>query len=193
MVGKHRAQPSRRAWGVVKRVGWWLPAAAGAVIGGWLIFAAITGAEIVMLKTGSMSPTMPAGSAAIAFPVSPSEVQVGDVVTVRRGKNGLPVTHRVVQLGNVEGPTRTMVLRGDANAVPDARPYQVTEALKVVTPVPGLGPTVTALRTPPVIASLTVIAATMVLVSFWPAPARARSSGRPDGSAWCQATDRARL
>ena len=50
-----------------------------------------------MFKTGSMSPTITAGSVALVREIPASEINVGDVVTVDR-EDALPVTHRVTSI-----------------------------------------------------------------------------------------------
>jgi len=65
------------------------------------------------IKTGSMSPTMPAGSIVLDLPVS--SVHVGDVITVRDPIDGSKVTHRVAAVQS-DG---TIVTKGDANPTVD--------------------------------------------------------------------------
>ena len=74
---------------------------------------------LVTLVSGSMAPTYPAGSVLLLKKVDAAHaIRVNDVITVTRG-NGLPVTHRVVQV--VSLPTSTAYrTQGDANASADA-------------------------------------------------------------------------
>ena len=65
--------------------------------------------SVVLFRTGSMGPTIPAGSAALVRQVSADSVRVGDIVTVDRPGH-LPITHRVV-LVDGSGPTRSLTLR----------------------------------------------------------------------------------
>lgn len=61
------------------------------------IAAVSLGYSIVLFLTGSMEPTIPTGSASIVQEVSdPTEIKVGDVLTVERPDEPLPITHRVV-------------------------------------------------------------------------------------------------
>ncbi len=66
---------------------------------------------LMMFKTGSMSPTIPAGSVALVREIPASEIQVGDVVTVAR-PDALPVTHRVTSVA--DGPTSRRAHHHDA-------------------------------------------------------------------------------
>ncbi len=81
---------------------------AAAAVGGaaCLVFALLAftgGYSLMMFKTGSMSPTIPAGSVALVQRIPASEIVVGDVVTVDRAGT-LPITHRVTSVG--EGATQ---------------------------------------------------------------------------------------
>src|SRR5688500_5253324 len=96
-------------------------AAGGALCIVLVIAAGWFGVSIILFSTGSMSPTIPAGSAALVRDVPASEVEVGDVVTVDR-VDALPVTHRVVAVEG-SGSSRELTLRGDANPVDDPLPY----------------------------------------------------------------------
>jgi signal peptidase len=70
--------------------------------------------------TGSMAPTMPAGTLVVTRPTPVDEIRIGDVVTyqVESNKPGV-VTHRVVGLGSTSEGERTFLTRGDANNVDD--------------------------------------------------------------------------
>lgn len=57
---------------------------------------------LIMFKTGSMGPTIPAGSLAIVREIPASEIRVGDVVTVDRSQ-ALSITHRVVSIAQDSG------------------------------------------------------------------------------------------
>ena len=70
--------------------------------------------------TGSMAPTMPAGTLVVTRPTPVDQIRIGDVVTyqVESNKPGV-VTHRVVGLGSTSEGERTFLTRGDANNVDD--------------------------------------------------------------------------
>lgn len=67
----------------------------------WFAFSAFTGASLITFRTGSMSPTMPQGTLAVTVPVQASELAVGDVITVQRAGEAMPVTHRVTAIATV--------------------------------------------------------------------------------------------
>ena len=150
------------------------------------IVAHLWGLSIILFSTGSMSPTIPAGAAAVVQRIPASEIKVGDVVTVER-KDALPVTHRVTSVQPSEGVPGTYVItmKGDANLSADAAPYQVSEVLRVLYSVPGVAQTIAKLRSPYVIGGLTMVAGLLVTWAFWPrrpsGPTRAAiSDGDPD-------------
>lgn len=152
----------------------WCAAAAGTICILLVVLAATSQITLIMFRTGSMAPTIPAGSVAVVQRVPAAEVEVGDVVTVdRRGE--LPVTHRVtaVEPGASEHE-RMLTLRGDANASEDPVPYPVSSVRTVLFAVPGAAVVVAALGDPVVLAVLTIAATALVVWAFWPrAPRRA--------------------
>lgn len=142
--------------------------------------------SLIMFKTGSMSPTIPAGSLAVVREIPASEISVGDVLTVDRA-GALPVTHRVTSVTG-EGEIRTITMKGDANVSEDPAPYTVAEARRVLFAIPGLARVVVWFSDPWVLGSLTLAASALVTWAFWPrnprpAPRGAvRGSGGEDGA-----------
>jgi signal peptidase len=135
----------------------------------WLVASTFFGLQMLIFQTGSMAPTMPTGTAAIAQPVTGEQIAVGDVVMVER-QGMLPVTHRVMSVETdpaVEGGV-ILVLKGDDNEVTDPSPYHVTEAVRVVFPIPGLGTVIEVARTPVFLGLTTIAVAGLVLWAFWP-------------------------
>ena len=96
------------------------------------------GYQIRIVQSGSMSPTMPLGSALIVKSVESYEV--GDVVTFQRIGDGEATTHRIV--GEVSDPDEGVMytMQGDANNTPDQRPVAPREIVgKVFYDIPYLG------------------------------------------------------
>ncbi|WP_353712846.1 signal peptidase I [Arthrobacter sp. K5] len=122
---------------------------------------------LIMFKTGSMSPTIPAGSLAVVKKIPASEVHVGDVVTVDLA-SALPVTHRVTSVSPAEGGAAKITMRGDANPTDDPLPYEVQTVRIVLWSVPELAYTVNAANNPLVLGGLTVVMAVVVTWAFWP-------------------------
>lgn len=160
----------------------------------WFVFSAITGATLITFRTGSMSPTMPQGAVAVSIPVQASDIEVGDVVTVQRAGESMPVTHRVIEISEVppqkehnadiraaapgSGPpdltstgARQIVMQGDDNDTPDHLPYALTDARKVVASVPFVGTALMMLQTPLAMGALILLAGAFVVWAFWPRPA----------------------
>ncbi|GAA5203497.1 hypothetical protein GCM10025773_33950 [Microbacterium jejuense] len=133
------------------------------------IAAALFDVRIVLFRTGSMEPTIPAGSAAVVRGIPASDVEVGDVVMVER-EGELPITHRVVSVAAVPaaGDARSLTMRGDANSTDDPAPYEVTHVRRVLFSVPGAAPALAAAGSPWVLGGLTLAATTLIVVVFWP-------------------------
>lgn len=133
------------------------------------IAAYVWGYSIILFSTGSMSPTIPAGSAALVQRIPASQIQVGDVVTVDR-QDALPITHRVTSIVAGTGPSKTYIItmKGDANQIEDVSPYQVSEVRRVVFSVAGVARPIDRLHEPWLLAVLTAVAAALVTWAFWP-------------------------
>jgi signal peptidase len=154
---------------VVKDAVLGLAALAGLACILWLVASTFFGLQMLIFQTGSMAPTMPTGTAAIAQPITAEQINVGDVVMVER-QGQLPVTHRVVSVDPdpaVDGGA-ILVLKGDDNEVTDPSPYHVTEAVRVVFPIPGLGTVIGLGRQPLFLGLTTMLVAGLVLWAFWP-------------------------
>ena len=146
-----------------------------------VILAFTANITLIMFKTGSMSPTIPAGSVALVQQVDASTVSVGDVVTVDRVA-ALPITHRVTSVSPVPvevglGPeAREITMRGDANDSDDPVPYTVSTVRTVLGSVPGLAYFVVGLSNPFVLGGFALGASLLVTWAFWP-----RGPGRGGG------------
>lgn len=145
-----------------------------AAVGGLCILLVIAGwifdVSLIMFRTGSMSPTIPSGSIAVVREIPATEMEVEDVVTVDRGEDALPVTHRVIALEETDEATGevTFEMRGDANAVEDPEPYAATEVRRVMFSVPGAARVIQWFGNPYVLGGLTLGATALVIWAFWP-------------------------
>lgn len=112
----------------------------GAAIGVLCLVMTVAGVAFgvrpVIFLSGSMSPTIPAGSLAVARPVPAADLRAGDVVAVRAGE--AQVTHRIVAITHHDR-SATLRLRGDANPGADDQPYEVEAAPRVLLSVPRAG------------------------------------------------------
>lgn len=177
---------ARRAPGrggrVVGDVLLWVAAVAGTLCILLVVLAFTAQITLILFRTGSMSPTIPAGAVAVVQRVPAGEVAVGDVVTVDRDGE-LPVTHRVTAVAAGADPEeRILTMRGDANAAEDPFPYTVTSVRRVLFAVPGIAAVVAGMGNPLVLGSLTIGATALVTWAFWPRRARRTDTERP-GSA----------
>lgn len=105
------------------RIASWLLVAAATVIALGLIAISIGPRflpyQALVVRSGSMSPTIPTGSVVFYRKVAAANVKVGDVIVFDKpGQQGEKVTHRVFKISN--GPTgHYFTTKGDANGAPD--------------------------------------------------------------------------
>ncbi|MGB9032936.1 signal peptidase I [Arthrobacter sp. UCD-GKA] len=145
-----------------------LAALGGVICLAFVALAFIFNITLIMFKTGSMSPTIPAGSLSVVREIPATEIKVGDVVTVDRPA-ALPITHRVTSVAEVPLSTeRIITMKGDANEAEDPFPYTVNTVRLVLASVPNLAYGVIWLSNPWVMAVLTIGASTLVTWAFWP-------------------------
>ncbi|WP_232680710.1 signal peptidase I [Nocardioides sp. R-C-SC26] len=120
----------------------------------------VAGVRPVVVRSGSMSPALQVGAVALLRTAPAEDVVVGDVVSVLAAP-GDRITHRVVSVDPMPDGSAALRLRGDANAVPDPRPYTVREVDRLVGHVPWVGRPVLWLRTPAGLAALGLYALTL--------------------------------
>lgn len=122
----------------------------GAILGSLCLLAALAafgfGVKPLMFKSGSMEPTIATGALALSFPVSASDIVVGDIVSTENAA-GTRITHRVAAVAPAANYTK-LTLKGDANDVVDAEIYAVTEVDRIFWSVPLLGYAVAWLSSP---------------------------------------------
>lgn len=156
-----------------------LLAAGGVVCMVLVILAVAMNITLIMFKTGSMSPTIPAGSVAVVKEINADQIQVGDVITVDRDGR-LPVTHRVIDVHQQGGGEALVQMQGDANPTPDPGMYRVEKVRKVLWSVPELAKVIVWAGDPKVLGGITMLAALGVLWTFWP---RGEEDSIEEGSA----------
>lgn len=168
---------------VVGEIVLWIAGVAGIVTLLLAILGTTAGFGVVLFRTGSMSPTIDAGAAALVRTTAAEELHRGDVVTVDRpGKE--PVTHRIIHIESVgRGAARALTLQGDANAEPDPHPYEVEHARRVLFSVPNAAPIVSALSRPEGIATVTLIVGVLIIWTMWPTKTRTASTRQRGGTA----------
>jgi signal peptidase len=105
-----------------KILGWILLVLAGLVVLGLLavtIGPRFLPYQALIVRSGSMSPTIPTGSIVFYRKIDAAKVKVGDIIVFDKpGSTNEKVTHRVFRIG--QSPTgRYAITKGDANGVPD--------------------------------------------------------------------------
>lgn len=154
----------------------------GAVIGLVCILVAaaalLFGITPLIVRSGSMEPTIPTGALAIAKDLPANDIKPGDVISVDN-QQGIRITHRVVSVDSVSGDAAAVTLKGDANGVPDAQPYVITSAKRVAFHVDGLGYAIAWLNTPAAMAVGALIVAALVWITIFPT-GRRRSPEKED-------------
>ncbi|MCU1567195.1 MAG: signal peptidase [Pseudarthrobacter sp.] len=142
-------------------------AAGGAVCILAVVCAVLFNISLILFKTGSMAPSIPAGSLAVVRAIPAAEISTGDVVTVDRpGK--LPITHRVQTVEPAEGTARVITMKGDANREADPAPYVVDHVRLVLWSAPGLAYPLAAAANPVVLGGTTVAVSALVTWVLWP-------------------------
>jgi signal peptidase len=167
-VVQARARPRRGVVEWSREVLLSLLAAFGAVCLVVILLVTVFDLGVVVFRTGSMSPTIPAGAAALVRAVPAAEVRVGDVVTVPSPVGTLPVTHRVVSAEPDTGGAVVLHLKGDANDAVDPFDYRVDHVRRVLVSTPGAGYALVWLSDPRRMAALTVLVAVVVAWTLWP-------------------------
>ena len=167
---RHAARARRRP-GRVKDIVLVVAALLGLVTVGWTVFTQVSGATIVVLKTGSMSPDMPQGSGALSLPADAAELEIGDVVTAKLDDASPLVTHRIVRIDEVPGSPekRELVMRGDANETDDLYPYTVETVLRVQFVIPHAGAVLSVVTSPMFLGGVVLVIGMLVVWAFWPA------------------------
>jgi signal peptidase len=168
----HAVRPRRRAAGsgaleIIRAVLLNIAAVGGAICIALVVLAVVLHITLIMFRTGSMAPAIPAGSLAVVKQIPAAEAHRGEVVTVDR-PGDLPVTHRVVATAPGPSGSTQLTLKGDANPAPDPTPYDVTSVRRVVWSAPGLARFIVWLSNPLVIGGLTIAVAALVTWTLWP-------------------------
>ncbi|SDS00878.1 signal peptidase, endoplasmic reticulum-type [Brevibacterium sandarakinum] len=133
-----------------------------------VILSFVFNVSIMMFRTGSMSPTITAGSIAFVHEIPAEKMEVGDVITADRGEKVLPVTHRVTSILGAESGQVTFEMKGDANEAKDPEPYTAETVRRVMFSIPGVAPAIQSFRDPLVLGGITIAASLLVVWAFWP-------------------------
>jgi len=119
-----QAQPAGRSTNVVVRLASWILVAVAAVVAVALLAVTVGPKflpyQALVVRSGSMSPTIPTGSIVFYKKVAANKVKVGDIIVFQKpGDTNEKVTHRVVNISS--SPTGNYyTTKGDANGAADA-------------------------------------------------------------------------
>ena len=133
----------------------------------FLLVATAMGWKIGTVVSGSMEPNMGTGQMAIAKPLNPDLIQIGDVIAFRSPDDPHSIiTHRVIEIVEDENNVRFRT-KGDANSGPDnfVVPAENLEG-KIILHVPYLGYLVRFSQTSLGLITMSAVA-TSVLVIAW--------------------------
>ncbi|MDQ4096690.1 MAG: signal peptidase I [Actinomycetota bacterium] len=114
-----------------------LAALAGLCVTVLTVTAARSGVEPLVVRSGSMEPTILTGSMVLTKRVEAEDIRLGDIVTVKR-PDGTRATHRVIGLERTGDAVR-LTLKGDANEAPDPEPVTVQRAQRLMLHIPNVG------------------------------------------------------
>lgn len=156
----------------------------GAVCIACILASVLFKVSFVVFRTGSMQPAFPVGALAAVREVPASSLKPGDVATVQRTPESIPVTHRVVSVtpdqASVDGVV--LILKGDANTSEDPVEYRVQSVRVMLFAVPELGHWVMSARSPWMIGGSTALLAGLVGWVFWPRQQPESDAGAPDAA-----------
>ena len=140
-----RSKKPRRIAALVAEVLLTLGAVVGVGVAGITVMAAQSGMRPLVVRSGSMEPTIATGSMILVQEVGASEIKVGDILAVERSDH-TQVTHRVLAI-TPRGDTAELTMKGDANEDPDPVPVTVRHAYRLTWQVPMVGKTLAWLAT----------------------------------------------
>jgi signal peptidase len=123
------------------------------------------GYQVLVIRGGSMAPSIPLGAVVVIGRVDPTSVAVGDVVSIQTA-TGVIFTHRVIEIrSSPDGPG--FVVKGDANAEADGPLIPAAAVVgRVAAQVPGLGYLVALLSMPTGLVSILSGLASLLLAAW---------------------------
>ena len=133
------------------------------------------GHQIIVIRGGSMEPTIGLGSVIDVVPVRPADIHSGDVVTLKDA-NGTLLSHRVTRVAALPDGLY-LETKGDSNATADGALVPASEVVgRVDASMPKLGYLIYLLTLPMGILSLFCVALTLLL-GIWLLEEFERSDG----------------
>lgn len=136
-TGPRPTKGSRRMVAVLLEVALTVGSICGLAVTGVTVMAARSGMQPLVVRSGSMEPTIATGSMILVKRIDASDIRVGDVLAVERADH-TRVTHRVVSVQPRSGAAE-LTMKGDANQDPDPVPVTVRHAYRLAWQVPMAG------------------------------------------------------
>lgn len=132
---------------------------------GLFLLPRLLGWQLQVVLSGSMAPSLPAGSISFVEPVDPQSIGVGDVLVFQLPRDpSQQVSHRIVEIRG-EGEAQEFHTKGDANNAPDDYWVPAANVQGIVRwAIPYLGYVVPYVRSPIGYAILIVLPASMIIL-----------------------------
>jgi signal peptidase len=126
----------------------------------------VQGGAALNVLTGSMTPTIPAGSIVVVTPTAPDTIKPGDVITYQMAPGVAEyVTHRVVRVQRKTQPM-SFITKGDANpGIDDPVPFGAVRG-KVTFNMPYVGTASEFVRTRAGLTAIAVIPALLLVITL---------------------------
>jgi len=126
----------------------------------------LTGRSTFVVAGGSMEPAIPLGAAVIVEPVRPTDLAVGDIVSLKSGPKQSVFTHRIVRVAELDGAV-AIETRGDANLTADPSLTPASAVIgRVAVTIPLAGFLVALLSIPSGVLFVIAIGAVLLLISW---------------------------
>ena len=138
----------------------------------------LLGTKLVVIAGHSMEPTIPFGAMVLAQPAAPSDLEIGDVVTIQAGPGRALVTHRIDRTVQ-RSDGAWLSLKGDANFEADPVLVPATSVVgRVVLAVPTFGRLLRVLASPGGLLTVVGVAGCLIAwLMLGPVRPRRRAAG----------------
>jgi len=127
----------------------------------------VIGHPVYVVGGPSMEPAIGVGSAVVLDKVPPTELAVGDVVSLRSGVGRAIFTHRIIRLAERDGE-RWLETQGDANEAPDPSITPASAVIgRVAWSLPGAGYLIALLSTAQGLVLLLSTGTLLLVLGWW--------------------------
>ncbi len=154
-------------WPEIAKTGFLVVLIIGGTLGAYGLFTIGMGTStpLVVVTSGSMSPTLERGHLLVLQRQSPENVEVGDVIVFQASwHTEAPVVHRVIQRDNIAGEYRYYT-QGDNNFHPDPA-YTVYDNIMgvVISAIPNIGYITLVLQEPGVLPLVILVLIVIIII-----------------------------